>query len=108
MNSLIVPVNFDDDEMKEVLIRLKRVSMEEVREILRKTEWESVIGHAGTSELLTELLGIQIPVQRKTIYFKRGDRGVHFYLKTRLGEGVVLSKTELSQLDFWWVVSEVL
>jgi hypothetical protein len=39
---------------------------------------------------------------------ERGDVGLHFFLKTRLPEGKVLSEEELKQLQFWLVKSEVL
>jgi hypothetical protein len=38
---------------------------------------------------------------------KPGDRAIHFFLKSRLPEGVVLGEEELKKLDFWLVLSEV-
>jgi hypothetical protein len=105
LNTLVVPINFD--VVDEVVVELKRISVEEARKIVNKVKWESVIGHEGSAVVLSELLGVKIPVERKSVFLKRGDRGLHFFLKKRLPEGVVLSAEELRKLDFWLVLSIV-
>jgi len=105
LNTLVVPVNFD--EMTEVVVELRKISVEEAREVVRKSEWESVVGHEGSAVILSELLGVKIPVERKSVFLKKGDRGLHFFLKKRLPEGTVLSAEELKKLDFWLVLSIV-
>jgi hypothetical protein len=104
LNSLIIPLNFD--EHREVRVKLKRITVEEAKELL-KGSFVSAVGHEGTTKLLSELLGVNIPTNRITVYFQRGDKGIHFFLKERLPEGKVLSKEELQGLQFWLVLSEV-
>jgi len=104
LNSLIVPINFD--EYREVRVKLKRITIQEVRNLL-KNPFVSAIGHEGTAKLLSELLGVNIPTNRITVYFQPGDKGIHFFLKERLPEGKVLSKEELEKLQYWLVLSEV-
>jgi hypothetical protein len=104
LNTLITPVDFD--KFSEVKIKLRRVTVEEAREIL-SGGFISAVGHEGTAKLLSQLLGINIQAERRTIFMKPGDRAIHFFLKTRLPEGVVLSEDELRKLDFWLVLSEV-
>jgi hypothetical protein len=105
LNTLITPINFD--EYAEARVRLRKVSVEEAREILASTNFISAVGHEGTAKLLSQLLGVHIPAERRTVFMKPGDKAIHFFLKTRLPEGVVLSEDELKKLDFWLVLSEV-
>jgi hypothetical protein len=104
LNTLIVPINFD--VYQNINIKLTKISIEEAKEIL-KNGFISAIGHEGTSQILTKLLGILIPTNRITIFMKPGDVGIHFFLKQRLPEGTVLSEEQLNKLEFWLVKSEV-
>jgi len=105
LNTLIVPVDFDKRE--EVAVKFRRITVEEAKELLKSEDWESAIGHQATAAILSQLLGIEVSVQRKMIFFEKGDKGIHFFLKQRLPEGVVLKEEELRKLDFWLVLSEV-
>ena len=106
LNSLIVPVNFD--KYPEARIRLNKISLEDAKVILENNKFISAVGHEGSAQLLSRLLGIPIQVNRISVYFEKGDIGIHFFLKQRLPEGKILSDEELSKLEFWIVRSEVL
>jgi len=60
----------------------------------------SAIGHHGTAELLSNLLGIKIPTNRIQIEMQPGDKALVFRLKQRVEEGKVFSKEEIAQLPF--------
>jgi hypothetical protein len=104
LNTLITPINFD--EAPQAKIKLRRISVEEAKEVLADG-FVSAVGHEATAKLLSQLLGIQVPMERRTIFLKPGDRAIHFFLKSRLPEGVVLTEEQLKGLDFWLVLSEV-
>ena len=104
-NTLIAPVNFD--EIGDVVVKFRKISVEEAVEILKNNSFISAIGHEGTARILSTLFGIEIKMNRITVFMKRGDKGIHFFLKKRLPEGVVLTEDELKQLDYWLVLSEV-
>jgi len=104
LNTLVVPVNFD--EYREVVVVMRRVSVEEAREVL-KGGFVSAVGHEATAKLLSQLLGVEVPYSRATVYMKPGDKAIHFFLKTRLPEGKVLTLEELKRLDYWLVLSQV-
>jgi Domain of unknown function (DUF1874). len=106
LNTLVIPVNFDTYE--NVYIRAETITIEEAKQILINNPFISAIGHEGTAKLLSQLLGINIPVNRITVFFEPGDIGIHFFLKQRLPEGKVLTEEELKELDFWLVKSEVI
>jgi hypothetical protein len=104
LNTLITPIDFS--ELPEAKVRLRRITPEEARQILADG-FVSAVGHEGTARLLSKLLGISIPTDRRTIFMRPGDKAVHFFLKSRLPEGVVLTEEQLKSLDFWLVLSEV-
>jgi hypothetical protein len=66
------------------------------------------VGHEATASLLSKLLGVTIPFNRATIFLQPGDRCLHFFLKSRIPEGKILTEDELKSLDFWLVLSEVI
>ena len=105
LNTLIVPIDFS--KYPKATVVLQKISVEEAKQILSK-DFISAVGHEATAKLLTQLLGVEIPVNRIAIYLEPGDTGIHFFLKTRLPEGKVLSEAELKTLDFWLVKSQVL
>ena len=106
LNTLIVPVNFDKYPVAS--IKLEKISLEEAKQILQNNSFVSAIGHEATAKLLTQLLNVSIPANRVSVFFEPGDTGIHFFLKTRLPEGKILSEAELKTLDFWLVKSQVL
>jgi len=58
----------------------------------------SVVGHPGTAELLTSLLGLEVLMNRVQLALKPGDVLVVVQIGVRLQEGQVLSYQELLQL----------
>jgi hypothetical protein len=105
LNTLVVPVNFDKYPSVQVL--LTRISVDEAKQLL-KQGFVSAVGHEGTAQLLSKILGVNIPANRVSVWMEKGDVGVHFFLKTRLPEGAVLSEEQLSKLSFWIVKSQIL
>jgi len=105
MNSLIVPVNFDEKSRYTVILR--KISLKEAKEILSEIDFISAVGHEATAKVLSELLGINIPFNRITVKLRPGDMCVHFSLKTRLPEGKILTEEELKQLEYEFVLSMV-
>jgi hypothetical protein len=82
--------------------------LDEARKLLNDGGFVSAVGHPGTAQLLTELLGVQVPVNRVAVQLKSGDIGIHFVLRERLPEGKVLSKEELAKFNYYFVASYVL
>jgi hypothetical protein len=105
LNTLIVPVDFD--KYPNVTVKLQKITVEEAKALLASQPFVSAVGHEGTAQLLSRLLGVQIPFNRINVFMKPGDVGIHFFLRERLPEGKVLSETELLKLSFWLVKSEV-
>jgi hypothetical protein len=106
INTLIVPIDFS--KHPRVTVTFRRVTVEEAKQIIASQPFVSAVGHEATAQLLSRLLGVTIPYNRIQIFMQPGDRALHFFLKTRLPEGRVLTEGELKQLDYWLVLSEVI
>jgi hypothetical protein len=60
----------------------------------------SAIGHESTAQLISQVLGINIPANRTAIEMEPGDYAVVFKLNQRPPEGVVLSCDQLKELGY--------
>jgi hypothetical protein len=76
------------------------ISVEEARSILLAEGFVSAVGHEGTANLLSNLLGVSIPANRIAITMKPGDKALVFQLLHRLPEGRVLSVEELKAVPY--------
>jgi hypothetical protein len=93
---------------KEVLLRIKEIDVAMASEMLRSRQFISAVGHESTSQLMTRLLGVEVPFNRVPIKLQKKDRLIVFQLLTRLEEGKVLSDEELMRLPYKFYVVEVL
>ena len=75
------------------------ISVDEARVVLADG-FQSAVGHQGTADVLSAVLGVHVPFNRQAIVMQPGDKAVVFRLKTRLPEGVVLTAEELQQLEY--------
>jgi len=106
LNTLVIPIDFE--KHAQVMVKIRKATVEEVRQLLSRYGFISAIGHQATADLLTSLLGIEVPFNRVTIKAKPGDILVHYVLKERIPEGRVLTLDELKLLQFDLAISEVL
>ena len=85
----------------------KKISQEVLRaQLLLSGGFTSAIGHQGTADLLSKILGIPVPMNRVAIRMAEGDEAIVFRLKNRLAEGTVLTEEQLSQLDYEFGILE--
>ena len=78
-------------------VKVRPISLEEVKSLLQGG-YTSAVGHPSTAEVLTTLLGVEVPPNRVSIALSPGDRVVVFQLAVRLAEGQVLSREEVLAL----------
>lgn len=82
------------------LYRISDIDLESARTLVTQNQYVSAIGHEATAEILTELLGVEIPFHR--IQFKQevNQKAIVFKLNERPVEGVVLSKEEVIRVGY--------
>jgi hypothetical protein len=107
LNSQIIPLDWKSTNF--YVIRIKKIDVNQARQLVNQNQFISAIGHDSTAKLLSMLLGIDIPVNRIQVEMTSGDIGLHFVLKRRLPEGQVIKTIqELEEIGFDLVMSEVL
>ena len=87
-------------------LRVEEVSVEDVKKLL-SSGFKSSVGHASTAQIMSQLLGVEVPCERTAIQLGTGDTLVVFQLLTRLPEGRVLSAEEIKSLPAKWLLVEV-
>ena len=79
-------------------LTVRPMSLDEVREVLKSTSFTSAVGHASTAEIISLLVGIEVPANRATISLSPEDKLIVFQIQVRLPEGVVLTRDEVLTL----------
>jgi len=80
-------------------------SQEEVKGIVQQFPFKSIIGHEGNAQLLSDLLGVKVPVNRETFTLtSEVTLLVGMPSGGRLPEGRVLSKEELEVIQLDWFI----
>ena len=90
----------------DAIVSCKKITLEEFRERMREAEeMVSIIGHQGTAELVTVLTGVRVEANRVNFTLQDDDVLLVAVLRGRLGEGVILDKSEAEKIgvDFWEV-----
>ena len=71
-----------------VSLHIDEISLDTARELLIGSAVESAVGHAETAAIFADLLGIPVPVQRRTVTLQSCDLAVvGQYRGPRLPEG---------------------
>lgn len=84
-------------------VRFVKADLEFAKELVeyarqRGVEIVSVVGHEGTAKLLSQLLQIEIPVNRVNYTLQPTDIVLIFTVPLRLPEGKTLSEEEIKQI----------
>jgi hypothetical protein len=91
-----------------VNIRVSELSAEEVRKLLAENEFTSTIGHQSTSLILSELLQMQISMNRVQIKLSKNDKLIVYQLMQRVEEGKILTREEILQLSSKFFFVEII
>lgn len=78
---------------------LQKISLSEAK-ILASGEIISAIGHESTAQIITKLLGVDIPMNRINFEQKVGQKALVFKLKGRAPEGVILTEEQIEEIGY--------
>lgn len=81
------------------LYNLETVSLEEARQMV-KGKITSFVGHQPTNDVLTRLLGVEIPYNRGLFDQQVGQVALVFKLNGRIPNGAQLSEQEIGEIGF--------
>jgi len=80
---------------------LHTIPVEEARARVEQSEGlDSAIGHEATAVAMSNLLGVEIPVNRQMFAQQVGQSALVFKLKGRLPEGKILSLDEIESIGY--------
>lgn len=79
---------------------LEDITLERAKELVRRNELDSAIGHASTAEIISTLLEEDIPLNRQMFQQEEGQQALVFKLNGRPEEGKILSAEEIEQIGY--------
>lgn len=86
--------------------RIRTITLEEAQQLARAAEIDSAVGHESTAQILTNLLGVEVPVNRQLFEQAVGQPALVFKLNGRPPEGQILSAEELTEVGFTFKILE--
>lgn len=78
----------------------KTISLDDVKSIIDGAVLDSAIGHDSTAKIMTDLLGVDVPVNRQQFMQNVGQRAIVFKLRGRAPEGIILSLQEIEKIGY--------
>jgi len=88
------------------LYRISDIDLFHAKEYLRQNGFISAIGHEATAEIMSELLGYQIPMNRIQFHQEVGQIAIVFKLNERPPEGEVLNREQVEQIGYGLKIME--
>lgn len=79
--------------------RFRKIRVEDAKSCLADG-FTSAIGHQGTADVLSVILGVSVPMNRIAVKMATGDKAVVFRVLQRLEEGKVLTAEELKAVPY--------
>lgn len=79
---------------------LKTISLEEAKKMIDGREILSAVGHQTTADILTELLEVEVPMNRIQFKQEAGQQALCFKLNGRPEEGKILSRDEIEKIGY--------
>lgn len=79
---------------------LKDITLDEAKKLVSENKIDSAVGHASTAQIMTALLGVEIPVNRQMFVQQPGQDALVFKLNGRPQEGKILTAEEIEQIGY--------
>ena len=80
------------------------ISLDGAKHLVRENEILSAVGHQATADILTELLGTPVPMNRITFKQEPGQSALVFKLNGRPPEGKILTREEIEEIGYRFYV----
>ena len=106
MNSLPLLIMNTTIMTNDGVYSLKTISLEEAKAIVSNNEICSGIGHSATAQIMTTILGIEIPENRVMLAQQPGQAALCFKLNGRPAEGAILGIDEIEAIGYSFKLME--
>ncbi|MGB9638278.1 MAG: STIV orfB116 family protein [bacterium] len=99
MKKIIITNAFSINMLKgDRLVSFKKIDLEKAKELIKKWEVISAVGHTSTMDLINKLLGLNLKTNRIEVKLDDDTFLLVFQLGVRLEEGKVLDEKEVEEL----------
>ena len=88
------------------LYRVSDLSIRDAKKLLRENGYISAIGHESTAKIISELMEMDIPMNRIDFTQMVGQKAVVFKLNRRPKEGTVLSRAQVEEVGYSFKLME--
>lgn len=88
------------------LYRVSDLSVDDAKRILDKHGYISAIGHESTAKIISELMELDIPMNRINFAQEVGQKAVVFKLNRRPKEGSILSREQVEKVGYSFKLME--
>jgi hypothetical protein len=83
------------------IFQVKTIDPETAKNLVKSSvELDSAIGHESTAQIMSELLGVEIPMNRQQFVQQPGQQALVFKLKGRAPEGKILDRSEIETIGY--------
>lgn len=82
------------------LYRIDDIDLSRARKYLKQNGFISAIGHEATAEIMSELLGFNIPMSRIQFHQEVGQIAIVFKLNERPSEGEILNREQVKKIGY--------
>ncbi|MGF7059901.1 YddF family protein [Brassicibacter mesophilus] len=79
---------------------IQNIDIETARKYVEQNGFISAIGHEATAQIMSELLGKEIPMNRIQFHQQVGQIAIVFKLNTRPPEGIILNIDQLNKIGY--------
>ena len=79
---------------------LQDITLEQAQQLVQDNEILSAVGHQSTADILTTLLGVQVPMNRIMFEQETGQKALVFKLNRRAEEGKILTADEIQEMGY--------
>lgn len=83
---------------------LRTISLAEAQGLAAASDLDSAVGHDSTAAILSDLLGVDVPVNRQLFAQQINQCALVFKLNGRPPEGVILDREQLEEIGFTFKV----
>lgn len=80
--------------------KLENITLEQAKELVSTSTLDSAVGHQSTADIMTELLEVEIPMNRQMFVQEKGQKSLVFKLNGRPEEGKILTREEIETIGY--------
>lgn len=88
------------------LYKISDITMEEAKKLIEEYGFVSAIGHEATAEVMSELFGVVIEMNRIQFLQEIHQKAVVLKLNVRPPEGTVLNREEIEKIGYTFKLME--